>query len=217
MRRLTFLPAGSAGLHILCLGAHSDDIEIGCGGTLLSWLETYPGVSVTWVVLSANEARTREARASAAHFLTKAARQNVVIKHFRESYFGYDGADIKDYFETLKQSVSPDVIFTHYRHDRHQDHRVVSDLTWNTFRNHLVLEYEIPKYDGDLGVPNLFVQVPDAHVQKKIDLLLEHFKTQHAKPWFDRETFSALMRLRGVEANAKSRFAEAFYARKVTL
>ena len=150
-------------------------------------------------------------------FLTNAAQQNVVIKQFRESYFGFVGADIKDYFEVLKESVSPDVIFTHYRHDRHQDHRVVSDLTWNTFRDHLILEYEIPKYDGDLSTPNLFVEVSEPHSRKKIELLLEHFKTQHTKPWFDRETFAALMRLRGVEANAKSRFAEGFYARKLKL
>ena len=217
MNRLAFFPETSAGLHVLCLGAHSDDIEIGCGGTLLSWLAAYPSVTVTWVVLSADEARTDEARRSAASFLAGAAHQNVVIKHFRESYFTYVGADIKDYFETLKAQVSPDVVFTHYRHDRHQDHRVVSDLTWNTFRNQFILEYEIPKYDGDLGVPNVFVDVPEPTCQKKIALLLEHFKTQHSKPWFDRETFAALMRLRGVEGNSESRFAEAFYARKLKL
>ena len=216
MNRLSFFPKIGKP-HLLCLGAHSDDIEIGCGGTVLAWLEAYPGATVTWVVLSANEARACEAQLSAACFLTNAAQQNVVIKQFRESYFGFVGADIKDYFEVLKESVSPDVIFTHYRHDRHQDHRVVSDLTWNTFRDHLILEYEIPKYDGDLGTPNLFVEVSEPHSRKKIELLLEHFKTQHTKPWFDRETFSALMRLRGVEANAKSRFAEGFYARKLKL
>ena len=217
MRPLSFLPETSADLQILCLGAHSDDIEIGCGGTLLTWLEKYPNASVTWVVLSANDERAQEARESAASFLTKAANQDVVVKNFRESYFSFTGADIKDYFEELKRNILPHVIFTHYRHDRHQDHRIVSDLTWNTFRNHLILEYEIPKYDGDLGIPNLFVDVPEPLYEKKITLLLEHFQTQGTKPWFDRETFTALMRLRGMESNAQSRFAEAFYARKVKL
>ena len=217
MRHLSFLPETSADLQILCLGAHSDDIEIGCGGTLLTWLEKHPNASVTWVVLSANDERAQEARKSAASFLTKAANQDVVVKNFRESYFSFTGADIKDYFEELKRKVLPQVIFTHYRHDRHQDHRIVSDLTWNTFRNNLILEYEIPKYDGDLGIPNLFVDVPEPHYEKKIALLMEHFQTQGTKPWFDRETFTALMRLRGMESNSQSRFAEAFYARKVKL
>lgn len=217
MRHLTFLPKTAANLQILCIGAHSDDIEIGCGGTLLAWLENHPNASVTWVVLSANEERAQEARESAASFLTEAANQNVIVKNFRESYFSFIGADIKDYFEELKRDMLPHIIFTHYRDDRHQDHRVVSDLTWNTFRNHLILEYEIPKYDGDLGTPNLFVDVPEPLCQKKATLLMDHFKTQRAKPWFDRETFTALMRLRGMESNAQSRFAEAFYARKVKL
>lgn len=202
---------------MLCLGAHSDDIEIGCGGTLLTWLETYPDVSVTWVVLSATGERAQEAQESAASFLAKAVRHNIVVKNFRDGYFTFVGGDIKDYFEALKKEVTPDVVFTHYRKDRHQDHRVVSDLTWNTFRDHLILEYEIPKYDGDLGTPNLFVTVPEPLQQRKTELLLSHFRTQRAKSWFDRDTFSALMRLRGVECNAESRFAEAFYVRKVQL
>ncbi len=167
MNRLALLPETSAELHLLCLGAHSDDIEIGCGGTLLLWLAAYPNVTVTWVVLSEDETCTNEAQRSAASFPAGAAHRNVVIKPFRESCFSYIGADIKHYFELLKAQVLPDVVFTHYRHDRHQDHRVVSDLTWNTFRNHLVLECEIPKYGGDLGVPNLIVDVPEPLCQKK--------------------------------------------------
>ena len=203
--------------HLLFLGAHSDDIEIGCGGTLLTLLAAHPKLDVTWVVLSADDARADEAHASATHFLAQAAHRRVEVKHFKESYFPSRIEAIKDVFEALSREVSPDVIFTHYRDDRHQDHRVVSDLTWNTFRNHLILEYEIPKYDGDLGQPNLFMPLPEAQVQRKLELLLDHFATQRGKAWFDRDTFSALMRLRGVESNAASRFAEAFYARKLTL
>ena len=212
---LSFKLADTA--QLLFLGAHSDDIEIGCGGTLLTLLAAHPKLSVTWVVLSADDARADEAHSSATQFLAQAAHQRVKVERFRESYFPSHIDAIKDYFETLSREVSPDVIFTHYRDDRHQDHRVVSDLTWNTFRNHLILEYEIPKYDGDLGRPNLFMPLPEVHVERKLELLLSHFATQRSKAWFDRDTFSALMRLRGVESNAKSRFAEAFHARKLTL
>ena len=203
-------------LRVLCVGAHSDDIEIGCGGTLLTLLNAVPHLEVTWVVLSADEARSREARASAAAFLSGVAQANVIIKTFRESYFPFIGDEVKAYFEQLK-AVEPDLVFTHYRDDRHQDHRLVSDLTWNTFRDHLILEYEIPKYDGDLGSPNTFVALSESVVERKLELLMGHFQTQQSKPWYDRETFQALLRLRGIEAAAPSRFAEGFHARKVNL
>ena len=201
-------------LRVLCLGAHSDDIEIGCGGTLLRLLAERPGSSVDWVVLSATPEREREASASAAEFLRGAAEANVVVRGFRESYFPYVAAEVKDFFEELKQMSSPDVVFSHHRGDVHQDHRLVADLTWNTYRNHLVLEYEIPKYEGDLGHPNLFVPLSRGAAARKIELLLQHFASQRARTWFRPDVFDGLMCVRGVECNAPEGRAEAFHLRK---
>ena len=202
---------------ILCLGAHSDDIEIGCGGTVLSLLEKYPHAIFYWIVFSSDEERAHEARNSAAMFLKAAQSTHIIIKHFRDSFFPYCGGAIKEYFEQLKQECSSDIIFTHYRDDLHQDHRLISELTWNTFRNHLILEYEVPKYDGDLGVPNCFVPLEESICRRKIQYILDGFKSQNGRPWFDQETFSCLLRLRGMECNAPSKYAEAFYCRKMLL
>jgi LmbE family N-acetylglucosaminyl deacetylase len=199
---------------VLCLGAHSDDIEIGCGGTILSLLDRYDNVSVCWLVFSSNDVRAREARDSAEAFLARAAQRDVIIKEYRDGFFPFVGAAIKDDFEALKQSFEPDVVFTHYRDDRHQDHRLISDLSWNTYRNHLVLEYEIPKYDGDIGQPNLFVPLDESVCSRKVRNIIESFKSQGNKQWFDEQTFLAIMRLRGMEANSPTRHAEAFYCRK---
>jgi LmbE family N-acetylglucosaminyl deacetylase len=199
---------------ILCLGAHADDIEIGCGGALLRLLSEYPDLHVYWVVFSAKDVRREEAQCSAQMYLQMAAKQNLEIKSFRDSFFPYDGGEIKDYFHSLARQFSPDVIFTHRRDDLHQDHRVLSDLTWNAFRNHQILEYEIPKYDGDLGHPNLYVTLEQSICDQKINGLLTAFQSQREKPWFTRETFSSLLHLRGVEANSATRLAEGFYCRK---
>jgi LmbE family N-acetylglucosaminyl deacetylase len=208
--------AGDA-LDILCLGAHCDDIEIGCGGTVLRLAEQFPEARFRWVVLSSNDVRAAEAQRAAEHFLSGAGKQDIRIERFRESYFPWIGAEIKDYFEQLKDDVEPDLILTHHRHDRHQDHRLVAELTWNTWRDHLILEYEIPKYDGDLGSPNVFVALDDSTAQRKVDGIVEHFQSQHRRDWFDADTFRALLRLRGMEANAPGRFAEGFYGPKVVL
>ena len=209
----------AAPLQVLCLGAHSDDIEIGCGGTILQLLSGYSNVDVRWIVFSSNAEREREARASAELFLKKAKRKKVIVKRFRDGFFPYDGAKIKESLEKLKkdQNLNPDLIFTHYRDDRHQDHRVVSDLTWNTFRRHLILEYEIPKYDGDMGSPNWFVPLEPKVCERKIKYICESFKTQLVKGWLTEDTFLAIMRLRGVECQAADKYAEAFYCRKLTL
>lgn len=199
---------------VLCLGAHSDDIEIGCGGTILKLIETYPNLSFYWVVFGAAGAREEEALASANTFLKSAGEKNVVVKGFRNSFFPYIGAEIKESFEELRKEVSPDLILTHYRKDLHQDHRVISDLTWNTFRNHLILEYEIPKYDGDMGSPNVFSHLNESTCQSKINYLIEHFATQSNKHWFSSDTFFSILRLRGIESNAPDKYAEAFYCRK---
>jgi LmbE family N-acetylglucosaminyl deacetylase len=203
--------------NILCLGAHSDDIEIGCGGTILELTRTRSGIAIWWVVFTADGKREAEAKNSAKAFLKDAGKSQVIIKQFRNGYFPQEGAAIKDFFESLKSLVNPDLIFTHFRDDRHQDHRVVSDLTWNTFRNHLVLEYEIPKYDGDLGAPNTFVPVSRKNGERKAAELLRHFPTQSDKHWFTAETFWALLRLRGLECASPTKYAEAFYSRKLTL
>jgi LmbE family N-acetylglucosaminyl deacetylase len=202
---------------VLCLGAHSDDIEIGCGGTILKLIENYPNLVIHWIVFSANQQRAREAVASANDFLQSVETKQVTVKDFKDGFFPYVGGEIKTYFEQLKQALSPDLIFTHNRRDLHQDHRLICELTWNTFRNHLILEYEIPKYDGDLGCPNLFVNLDESICQRKVKYLLNHFKTQENRHWFTRETFSSLLRLRGIESKAPSGFAEAFYCRKIIL
>ena len=202
---------------VLLLGAHCDDIEIGCGGAALYLARRYPDAAVSWVVLSSDAEREREARASAGLFLKGVRSASVVIKNFRNGFFPFVGAEIKDFFEQLKTQTSPDLIFTHYRNDLHQDHRVISELTWNTFRNHLILEYEIPKYDGDLGSPNFFLPLDDATSAAKVGYILSCFTSQKTKHWFTADTFTSLMRLRGIECNAPSGRAEAFYCRKLAL
>jgi len=200
----------------LFLGAHSDDIEIGCGGTVTELLRQFPDCSIHWVVLSAGSAaRVKEAKSAARSFLRNAKRATVVVKDFRGAFFPSEHTRIKEYFEELKQSIDPDVIFAHNRDDLHQDHRVVGELVWNTFRNHMILEYEIPKYDGDMGTPSVFVPLSGSSMRRKVSTLMRVFKTQHAKQWFTASTFEALMRLRGIECNAASGFAEAFYCRKL--
>lgn len=202
---------------VLCLGAHSDDIEIGCGGTVLKLVRDYPDIEVWWVVFSAEPPRHREARASAQAFLTGLKHSKIIVKQFRGSFFPYEGEKIKECFEAIKQKFSPDLVLTQYRHDRHQDHRVLSDLAWNTFRNHLIWEYEIPKYDGDLGSPNVFVELDRDLCQEKVRLLMRHFRTQSNKHWFEPETFLGLLRLRGMECASPTAYAEAFYGRKVVV
>lgn len=199
---------------ILCLGAHADDIEIGCGGTLLKIMKNNPQAQFCWVVFSAKGDRIKEAVKSANCFLKEIDSKNIVVKNFKESYFPFVGAQIKDYFDELKQ-FAPNLIFTHYGKDAHQDHRLISDLTWNAFRDHLILEYEIPKYDGDIGNPNLYVNLDESIVENKIAIICTLFKTQKKKQWFSEDTFRAILRLRGVESNSPSKFAEAFYCRKI--
>ena len=211
------LPRGDAGVRLLCLGAHADDIEIGCGGTVLRWLQEGRVASVTWVVLSGAGVRADEARASAAAFLAGASRVDVQVADFPDTRFPSHVDAIKERFEAIARAGAYDVVLTHARHDRHQDHRVVSDLTWNTWRDHLVLEYEVMKVDGDLLPPNLYVPLDDETRHKKVDLLLRHFPSQATKAWFDAEAFNGLMRLRGLEANAPERHAEAFHAHKLVL
>lgn len=200
---------------ILCLGAHSDDIEIGCGGTLLRLLASYPQLEITWVVFSSSPEREREARDSAAMFLANARQAEVIVKSFRDGFFPFEGSQIKQMFEELKQQLNPDLVFTHNKKDAHQDHRILAELTWNTFRNHTILEYEIPKYDGDFGKPNFFVPLEKQCSEDKIAFLMTAFRSQRSKRWFEEETFKALMRLRGMECNAESGYAEAFYTRKL--
>lgn len=204
-------------LRVLCLGAHSDDIEIGCGGTLLQLLGGRRDLDVTWVVFSSAGEREREARLGASMFLERAASRKVKVMNFRDGFFPYEGASIKECFERLKKEGDFDLIFTHYRDDRHQDHRVISDLTWNTWRRHLILEYEIPKYDGDFGAPNLFVPLDQDTCRRKIHHILEVFRTESNKAWMTEDTFQAVLRLRGVECAAPDRYAEAFYCRKLVL
>jgi len=202
---------------ILCLGAHSDDIEIGCGGTLLRLIRQYPGCILHWVVFSTNPVRAAEARRAAELFARGAQLREPLLREFQDGFMPFVGAEVKKVFEELKEVVSPDLILTTRRNDAHQDHRFIAELTWNTFRDHLILEYEIPKYDGDMGQPSLFVPLESDIYRQKVQYIMEAFKSQHHKKWFEEATFLSLMRLRGMECNAPSGYAEAFYARKVVL
>jgi len=202
---------------VLALGAHSDDIEIGCGGTLLRLAELRPELQVTWAVLSATGERADEARAGAEAFAGSVSSLNVIVEDFRDKYLAHEGEQLRDFFEQLRSEVNPDIILTHRRGDSHQDHRFVCELTWNTFRNNLILEYEIPKYDGDLLSPNLFVPITEEVAQRKVDAIMSTFVTQRTRHWFTEDLFMAMMRLRGMEANSPTRFAEAFTCRKAVL
>ena len=213
LRLLIDRPPGEP-LKILCLGAHSDDIEIGCGATILRLTESMP-CAISWVVFSAGPVREAEAKGCAGLFLRACGSSRVLIKDFRNGFFPYTAIEIKEYFEQLKTEVNPDVIFTHYRNDLHQDHRLISELTWNTFRNHWILEYEIPKYDGDFGTPNLFVPITDEICLRKAEYILKCYVSQKDKHWFTADTFTSMLRLRGVESG--NRYAESFYCRKSLL
>ena len=202
---------------ILCIGAHSDDIEIGVGGTLLAWIAEGRQLDVSWCVLSGIGDREEEARTSAGDFLQGTARSRVDVMQFKDGFFPSQGDEIKKWFEGLKQKTEPDLILTHRRDDAHQDHREVSRHTWNTFRDHLILEYEIPKWDGDLGQPNLYVPLSSQILDRKANLLVTHFGSQRSKHWFDEETFRGLARLRGMECRAPDRYAEGLFARKLLL
>jgi len=204
-------------LKMLCMGAHSDDIEIGCGGTILRLLSEYDNVEVHWVVFGAIGQRKDEAIASATSYLASAKKKEIITKNFKDGFFPYVGGEIKSYFEELKKRVSPDVIFTHYRHDLHQDHRLISELTWNTYRDHLILEYEVMKYDGDIGNPNFFVSLDQRTCRMKVAQILESFKSQAHHHWFTGDTFYSLLSLRGIESNAPEKYAEGFYCRKVVI
>ncbi|WP_320112689.1 PIG-L deacetylase family protein [Draconibacterium orientale] len=212
---LSFKFQNDTPLKILCLGAHCDDIEIGAGGTLLKIIQENEVSHLSWIVFASNEIRKQEALISAHRFVEDIPNNKVSINTFRDGFLKTEFVKIKEYFEELKKDIDPDLIFTHYRKDRHQDHRLISDLTWNTWRNHMILEYEIPKYDGDLGIPNFYVPLQEEIIHKRNKIILESFISQQNKHWFDEATFNALPRLRGIEST--SRFAEAFYVRKLVI
>jgi len=202
---------------VLCLGAHADDIEIGCGGTLLALLHARSDLKVTWVVFGAQGTRADEAQRSAERFLGNKAAEQITIKGFRDSYLPYIGAQVKEFMEEIRNDTTPELIFTHHRHDLHQDHRLLAELTWCAFRDQLILEYEIPKYDGDLGRPNCYFPLEESICRRKIGLIVEGFPSQHEKRWFTEDTYWALLRLRGVECHSPTRFAEAFHTPKMVL
>jgi LmbE family N-acetylglucosaminyl deacetylase len=216
---LKWIPSFSANdePHILCLGAHCDDIEIGCGGLISQVARSYPRAIIDCVVFSSNDLRRRETKAAISQLLGGHMPNSLQIADFRNSYFPSQFAAIKDYFEDVKRDKHPDLVLTHYRDDRHQDHSVISDLTWNTFRNHAILEYEIPKFDGDIGNPNTYIPLEKSVVEEKIRCLMDCFPSQAARDWFSDETFRALMRIRGIECNSESGYAEAFFGRKLRL
>ena len=211
------LKRSSESINVLALGAHCDDIEIGCGGTLLSIINNDVNVNITWVVFTSNEKRKDEATKGASLFAKNAKNIDLKIYDFRDGFLPYNGEKLKELFEELKKCIDPDLIFTHYRHDLHQDHRIVSELTWNTFRNHFILEYEIPKWDGDVGTPSSFVHLDKETALKKIEYLQQAYNSQQTKAWFTDDLFWSMMRIRGMESNSPSSVAEAFYSRKSVL
>lgn len=213
MIRFTF--ATDRPLKILCLGAHPDDIELGCGATLLKIISSCAVDKIKWIVFTSNKLREKEARQSAKMFLSMVEDKDIIVKNFKDGFLPFSATEIKEYFEEIKHEFNPDIIFTHFRNDRHQDHRLVSDFTWNTWRNNLIMEYEIHKYDGDLSNPNFYVPLEEKFLNKRNNILLTVFKSQTSKQWFDELNFKALPRLRGVESAKK--FAEAFYVRKIIL
>jgi LmbE family N-acetylglucosaminyl deacetylase len=202
---------------VLAIGAHPDDIEIGCAGTILRLIEQGAISDVRWVVLSGEGERAQEARWSAEALLDGVSRSEVVVRDFPDGFFPYEGQRIKGFFERLKEDFSPDVVFTHQRADLHQDHQLCCELTWNTFRDHLILEYEVPKYDGDMSAPNAFVPLSEHLSRRKIDHLMSHFGSQLSKRWFREDLFASLLRLRGMECNSPTSYAEAFFCRKAVL
>ncbi len=214
---MRFRPELPAQGTVLCLGAHCDDIEIGCGGSLIELRQRHPEVRFEWVVFSGDTVREHETRAAAAALLGTGSHYSVEVHRFRASYFPYLGADIKDRFEALRARLEPDLVMTHFLGDRHQDHRVVAELTWNTFRNHAILEFEIPKYEGDLAQPGVYVPMSPAAADLKVKVLTQCFPSQRNRQWFDADLFRGHLRLRGVECNSPSRYAEAFHARKLLL
>jgi LmbE family N-acetylglucosaminyl deacetylase len=213
--RVNLSTDGLGSFRLLCLGAHSDDIEIGCGGTIVRILAELPNAVVRWIVFSGDERRGAEARNSAASVLENVSAKQIEVLGFRDGYFPSQRADIKDHFEVIKRDFDPSLILTHRHDDAHQDHRLLAELTFNTFRNHLVLEYEIPKYDGDLGNPNFFVPLTQRQLRQKIDTISHHFVSQRGRGWFVDETFIAMARLRGIGCNAPEGVAEAFYVKKI--
>jgi LmbE family N-acetylglucosaminyl deacetylase len=217
VRSLSLSCNAESPLNILCLGAHSDDIEIGCGGTILRLAQQYPCCVFHWVVFSAAGPRAAEAQCAAALFTGTNTIHGPQLKTFQDGFMPFVGEEVKGVFEDLKLTVSPDLIFTTNRRDAHQDHRLLSELTWNTFRDHFILEYEIPKYDGDMGRPTVFVPLEEDVCQKKVGYIMDAFQSQHYRRWFRPDTFISLMRLRGMECNAPSGYAEAFYCRKLVL
>jgi LmbE family N-acetylglucosaminyl deacetylase len=215
MLRMKFELDSGHPLKVLCLGAHSDDLEIGCGGSILNILKSHADIELNWIVFSASGKRAKEAINSANLFLSNAKNAAVEIQKFKDGFFPYDGRKIKAYFEKLKNKIEPTLIFTHTRGDLHQDHRLISELTWNTFRNHLILEYEVIKYDGDLGAPNVFFHLSEEECQKKVEYLMKAFKSQKRRAWFTEDALMSIMRLRGLESNSPEKFAEGFYCRKM--
>ena len=204
----------SSSANVLCLGAHCDDIEIGCGGTILTILQNRPSTTVDWVIFCTDEVRAKEAQNSAKALAADTDNIRLHLLNFCDGYLPYEAAAAKKAMKALSGDLHPDLVFTHYRKDAHQDHRTVSEITWNLFRDHLILEYEIPKFDGDLGTPNTYVSLDEIIVKRKIEVILENFPSQGEKHWFDEEAFRSILRLRGIESGRRNRYAEAFYCRK---
>jgi LmbE family N-acetylglucosaminyl deacetylase len=203
--------------HVLCVGAHCDDIEIGCGGTLLSLGKSHTDLKITCAIFSGNDDRQREARKSLESLFSAAADLQIVFHDFADGRLPFVGEAVKNAMEDIRGNIDPDLIFTHWEGDRHQDHRFLSEVTWNTFRDHLIMEFEIPKYDGDFGSPGVFCPLDKDTAERKVDHLMRAYRSQASKDWFTPDLFMSVLRIRGMEARADSGFAEGFYCRKLPL
>jgi LmbE family N-acetylglucosaminyl deacetylase len=215
MLALTLAPPSARQLDILCIGAHCDDIEIGCGGTILSLQRQYPRCKIHWLVLTSVPTRRQEAMTAVRKFIRPSARGEVRIGTLPDGYLPAHFSEVKTQFEDLKRAIHPDLILTHHELDRHQDHSLISQITWQTFRDHMIWEYEIPKYDGDLLTPNMYVPLVSAVAARKVAMIVRTFSSQETKSWFSAENLLAAMRIRGLESRSPSGFAEAFHCRKL--
>lgn len=174
-------------------------------------------LDVTWAVMSAAGERATEAGRSAKALLRRAVSLQLHMGDLPDSQFPAEFARAKQFMNDVRDSCQPDLVFTHWLDDRHQDHRLVGELTWQTWRDHLILEYDVPKFEGDLFCPNAFVPLSRSVAQRKSNHLMRYFGSQRAKYWFTSDTFMALSRLRGVACRSESGYAEGFNVRKILL
>lgn len=213
---LRITPPTDRALRVVALGAHADDIEIGAGGLIQRLVADTPSLSIRWLVASATPERRREAEKASSRLVGSVSDCTLDIGDLRDGFLPFLGPAPKEWL-IRHAGFEPDIVICPRGEDLHQDHRLVGQLAWQVFRSSLIFEYEIPKYEGDLGRPNVYVVLDRATAERKVATILEAFPSQRSRRWFEPETFWALLRLRGIEAASPTGFAEAFHASKIVL